>query len=80
MRGSGLTGWLSVEQCLGARGELKWKLSYQVILHGEDFQSSSPLVKFGNPQGKATTWHVLVLKSNTSVFSWAGGWVEILVR
>lgn len=51
----------SLEQCLGARGELKWKLSSLVTLHGEDFQSSSPLVKFGNPQGKATTWHFLKL-------------------
>lgn len=53
-------GCLSVEQCLGAIGELKWELFPLVILHGEDFQSSS-FVKFGNPQSKATTWHFLKL-------------------
>lgn len=50
-----------MEQCLGVRGELKWKLSSLVILPEEDLQSSSPLVKLRNPQVRATTWHFLML-------------------
>lgn len=46
MPGSELAGWCSVKQCLGAGGQLKWKWSSLVDLHGEYSQSSSPLVYY----------------------------------